>query len=130
MIAIAAAAVLVTLHLRAVMDEPFADIMRATHGAHLDVRGPPAAIAAAAALPEVAEAGAPRRLVLVAAAGGADRLVVSALPERATVDRPLVVAGRLPRRAGELTLNRALALAMGLGPGDPGCRSGASSWTS
>jgi putative ABC transport system permease protein len=117
-IAIAAAALLVTLHLREVMDEPFADIMRATDGAHVDVMGPPGAVAAAAALPEVAEAGAPRRLVRVAAAGGAGRLVVSELPARVTVDRPLVIAGRLPRRAGELTLNRALALGMGLGPGD------------
>ena len=63
MIAIAAGALLVTLHLRAVMEEPFDDLMRATNGAHLDVMGPPAAVAEAAALPEVAEAGAPRRLV-------------------------------------------------------------------
>jgi hypothetical protein len=117
-IAIAAGALLVTLHLRAVFEEPFDDLMRATHGAHVDVMGPPAAVASATALPEVAEASAPRRLVRVAAARGADRLVVSALPERATVDRPLVVAGRLPRRAGELTLNRALALAMGIAQGD------------
>ena len=60
----------------------------------------------------------PRRLVRVAAAAGADRLIVSALPADATVDRPLVIAGRLPRRPGELALNRPLALGMGLGPGD------------
>ena len=56
-IAIAACALLVTLHLRAVMEEPFDDLMRATNGAHVDVMGPPAAVAEAAALPEVAEAG-------------------------------------------------------------------------
>ncbi len=117
-IAIAAGALLVTLHLRAVMAEPFDDLMRATNGAHVDVMGPPVAVAEAAALPEVAEVGAPRRLVRVAASGGADRLVLSGLPERTTVDRPLVVAGRLPRGPGELALNRALAFGMGLGPGD------------
>jgi putative ABC transport system permease protein len=117
-IAIAAGALLITLHLRAVMEEPFDDLMSATNGAHLEVRGPPAAVAEAAALPEVAEAGEPRRLVLVAGARGGDRLVVSALPERATVDRPLVIEGRLPRAPGELALNRSLALGMGVGPGD------------
>ena len=117
-IAIAAGALLVTLHLRAVMEEPFDDLMTATNGAHLDVRGPPTAVAEAAALPEVAEASEPRRLVRVAAAGGADRLVLSALPAHTTIDRPLVVAGRLPRELGELVLNRSLALGMGLGPGD------------
>ena len=74
-VAIAAGALLVTLHLRAVMEEPFNDLMVATNGAHLNVMGPPAAVAEASALPEVAEAGAPRRLVLVAAAEGRDRLV-------------------------------------------------------
>ncbi len=117
-IAIAAGALLVTLHLRAVMEEPFDDLMQATNGAHLDVMGPPGAVAEAAALPEVAEASAPRRLVRVAASGGADRLVLAALPARTTVDRPLVVAGRLPRGPGELALNRALAFGMDLGPGD------------
>ena len=118
-IAIAAGALLVTLHLRAVMEEPFDDLMQATNGAHLDVMGPPGAVAEAAALPEVAEASAPRQLVRVAASGGADRLVLAALPARTTVDRPLVVAGRLPRGPGELALNRALALRHGPGPGRP-----------
>jgi putative ABC transport system permease protein len=116
-IAIAAGALLITLHLRAVMDEPFDDLMSATNGAHVQVRGSPAAVAEASQLPEVAEAGEPRRLVLVAGARGGDRLVLSAFPERATVDRPLVIEGRLPRAPGELALNRSLALGMGLGPG-------------
>ncbi len=117
-VAIAAGALLVTLHLRAVMEEPFDDLMSATNGAHLTVRGPPDLVAEAAEEPEVAEAAPPRRLVRVAAAGGGDRLILSALPARATVDRPLVIEGRLPRRPGELALNRPLALGMGLAPGD------------
>jgi putative ABC transport system permease protein len=117
-IAIAAGALLVTLHLREVMEEPFDDLMRATHGAHLTVMGPPDLVAEAADAPEVAEAAPPRRLVRVAAAGGGDRISLSALPARATVDRPLVIEGRLPRRPGELALNRPLALGMGLAPGD------------
>src|SRR6185436_6391201 len=55
-VAIAAAALLVTLHLRAVLDEPFNDLMRATNGAHVTLTGPPAAIRRAAARPEVAQA--------------------------------------------------------------------------
>jgi putative ABC transport system permease protein len=44
-VAIAAGALLVTLHLRAVLDEPFDDLMRATTGAHVTVTGSPAAVA-------------------------------------------------------------------------------------
>ena len=99
-IAIAAGALLVTLHLRAVMEEPFDDLMRATNGAHLNVMGPPAAVAEAAALPEVAEAGAPRRLVRVAAAGGGDRLILSALPEARDDRSPARDRRPAPARAG------------------------------
>jgi putative ABC transport system permease protein len=118
-IAIAAAALLVTLHLRDVMSEPFDDLMRATNGAHVSVTGPRAAVAEASRLAEVAEAGAPRRMLLAAAGdmpGG--RLVVSELPADATVDRPLATVGRLPRRAGEVTLVAPLANGMRLRPGD------------
>jgi hypothetical protein len=96
-VAIAAAALLVTLHLRDVMSEPFDDLMRATNGAHVNVTGPREAVAAASRLPEVTEADTPRRQVAVAAGERArGRLVVSALPPGATVDRPLATQGRLP----------------------------------
>ena len=82
--------------------------------------GPPAAVAAAAALPEVAEAGAPRRLVRVGGGRRArGRLVVSALPGARDRRPPARDRRPAPARAGEVTLNRALALGMGLGPGDP-----------
>jgi putative ABC transport system permease protein len=114
-VAIAAAALLVTLHLRDVMSEPFDDLMRATNGAHVSVTGPPEAVAEAAKLPEVAEAAAPRRLVRAAAGElGLGRLVVSELPAGATVDRPLATVGRLPRRAGEVALLAPLATGTGL----------------
>src|SRR5215218_1151160 len=98
-IAIAAAALLVTLHLRAVLDEPFDDLMRATHGAHLEITGSQEAVARAATLPEAAEAGEPRRLVRVEAGLSPvrGRVVLQGLPERPVVDRPLVIAGRTPR---------------------------------
>lgn len=118
-VAIAACSLLVTLHLRDVMTEPFDDLMRATNGAHVSVSGPREAVAAASRLPEVAEAGAPRRMVGAAAGdlpGG--RLVVSELPAGATVDRPLATLGRLPRRAGEVALVAPLASGMRLRPGD------------
>jgi putative ABC transport system permease protein len=119
-VAIAAGALLVTLHLRAVLDEPFDDLMRATNGAHVNVVGTPAAVARAAAHPEVAEAGEPRRAVRVAAqlSLGRGRAVLGALPARADIDRPLVIAGRLPRAPGEVTIFRGLATGEGLGPGD------------
>ncbi|HWM11796.1 MAG TPA: FtsX-like permease family protein, partial [Solirubrobacteraceae bacterium] len=118
-VGIAACALLITLHLRDVMSEPFDDVMRGTNGAHVIVSGPPAAVAEAAALPEVAEAAAPRRLVPVSsgdAAGG--RLVVSALPADAAIDRPLVTDGRLPQGAGEVALLAPLATGAGRRPGD------------
>ena len=118
-VAIAACALLVTLHLRAVMEEPFDDLMRATHGAHLVVTGPSPEVAEAAALPEVAEAGAPRRLVPVAAGDGSlGRLVASELRADASIDRPLVTHGRLPRSAGEVALLAPLARGTRLRPGD------------
>ena len=90
--------------------------MRATHGARLDVRGPPALVAAAVALPEVAEARAPRRLVRVAAAGGA----TGSSSPRCPSARPSTARSWSP--AGSRGGRRAhaqppLALAMGLGPG-------------
>jgi putative ABC transport system permease protein len=119
-VAIAAGALLVTLYLRAVLDDPFADLMRATNGAHVTVFGPREAVARAAALPEVAEAGEPARLVRVAAgvSPARGRLVLGGLPERAAVDRPRVIAGRAPRERGEVMLNHALALGAGLDVGD------------
>jgi putative ABC transport system permease protein len=119
-VAIAAGALLVTAHLRAVLDEPFDDLMRATNGAHVVVMGSPAEVARAAARPEVAEAGDARRQVRVAVglAGARGRIVLSGLPERPTVDRPLVIAGRAPRARGEVMLNRSLATGVGLRPGD------------
>jgi putative ABC transport system permease protein len=118
-VAIAAASLLVTLHLRDAMSEPFDDLMRATNGAHVIVTGPRGAVEQASKLPEAAEAGDARRLVRVAAGDlPRGRLVASELPADATVDRPLVTHGRLPRRAGELAVAAPLAAGAGLRPGD------------
>ena len=118
-VAIAACALLVTLHLRDVMSEPFDDLMRETNGAHVSVTGPRDAVAEASKLAEVAEASAPRRMVLAATAGrSGGRLVVSELPADATVDRPLATLGRLPQRAGEVALVAPLANGARLRPGD------------
>jgi putative ABC transport system permease protein len=119
-IVIAAAALLVTLHLRAVLDEPFDDLMRATNGAHVTVTGPPDAVAAAAARPEVAQADSPRRMVRVDVVfpRARDRFVLGGLTGRPTVARPLVIAGRAPRATGEVMLDRPLAEAVGLRVGD------------
>ena len=117
-VAIAACALLVTLHLRDVMSEPFDDLMRETNGAHVSLSGPPGAVAEASGLPEVAEASAPRRMVRVAAGDlPGDHLVVSELPAGATVDRPLATLGRLPQRAGEVALVAPLASGMRIRPG-------------
>ena len=62
------------------MSEPFDDLMRATNGAHVTVTARPTPWPGGGA-PEVAEAGAPRRLVRVAAGlRGGGRLVLSELP--------------------------------------------------
>jgi len=119
-VAIAAGALLVTLHLRAVLDEPFDDLMRATNGAHVSIIGAPDAVARAASRPEVAQAGDARRAVQVEVALAQERakLVMSALPAAPRVDRPFVIAGRLPRALGEVTIFRGLAQGTGMGPGD------------
>ena len=99
---IAAGALLVTMHLRAVLDEPFDDLMRATNGAHVSVVGSPDAVARAAAHPEVAEAGEPRREVQVEVglSPGSGRLVISGLPANPDVDRPLVDRRAAPAGGG------------------------------
>ena len=118
-VAIAACALLVTLHLRDVMSEPFDELMRATNGAHVTVTGPADAVAAAVKLPEVAAAGAPRRMVRAAAGDlSPGRLVVSELPADVSIDRPLATHGRLARRAGEVAVVAPLAAGTGLRPGD------------
>jgi putative ABC transport system permease protein len=116
-IAIAAAALLVTLYLRAVLDEPFGDLMRETNGAHVTVFGPREEVAAAAGAPEVVAASGPTRLVPVAPERG-PRVVLGGLEADAVVDRPLLVSGRAPRERGEVMLGRGLSLGSGLGLGD------------
>jgi putative ABC transport system permease protein len=129
-IAIAAGALLATLHLRAVLDEPFEDLMRATNGAHLTVTGSPRAVARAAgvpdvaasrseraaALPEVAAAGTPRAEVRVRSGRG--RLTLAELRAGEAIDRPLIVSGRELRGPDEVVLERTFAVNLGLGPGD------------
>jgi putative ABC transport system permease protein len=119
-VAIAAGSLLVTAYLRSVLDEPFDDLMRATNGAHVTVTGSPGAVASVAARPEVAQAGDVREEVRLAVgfSRARGRIVVAGLPPRPPVDRPLVIAGRAPRAAGEVMLNRPLALGAGLQPGD------------
>lgn len=116
-IAIAAAALLVTLYLRAVLDEPFDDLMRATNGAHVTLTGPPAEIRRAAARPEVAQASEVAPLVHVRAGlGRTQGRLVLGVPHT-DVDRPLITEGRLPRTSGEVLASRPLALGMGMHPG-------------
>jgi putative ABC transport system permease protein len=117
-IAIAAAALLVTLHLRAVLDEPFVALMRATNGAHVTLTGPPAAIARAATRPGVAQASEIEPLARVDAGLGRERGRLVVGTPHARVDRPLLTEGRLPHSTGEVLASRQLALGMGLHPGD------------
>jgi putative ABC transport system permease protein len=118
-VAIAACALLVTLHLRDVMSEPFDDLMRESNGAHVSITGPPESVAEASELPEVAEASAPRRMIdATLNDNAAGHLVVSELQADDTVDRPLPTVGRLPKREGEVALVAPLANGMRLRPGD------------
>ena len=116
-IAIAAAALLVTLHLRAVLDQPFDALMRATNGAHVTLTGPAAEIRRAAARPGVAAASEIEPLVRVTAGLGRERGRLVLGTPHTGIDRPLVTEGRLPRTVGEVLASRQLALGMGLHPG-------------
>jgi putative ABC transport system permease protein len=116
-IAIATAALLVTLHLRAVLDAPFDELMRATTGAHVTLTGPPADIRRAAARPEVAEASEVSPLARVTAGLGRTRGRLVLAAPHAHIDRPLLTEGRMPRTTGEVLASRQLALGIGLHPG-------------
>ena len=119
-IALAAGTLLATLHVRGTFDAPWEDLVRATAGPDVVVDGAPAAVARVAALPEVAQADAVRPVVETAArlrGGPAERLTVTGLPRRPSLDRPLIVAGRALRGPGELLLDPVVADGRGIAPG-------------
>ena len=118
-LACSAAALVVTLHLRAVFDAPWEDLERATAGADVVIAGPAGAVARAGALPDVAAADAPRPLadVPVRLGSTAGRLTLVGLPRAPRLDRPLLTAGRVARTPGEVVLDVALAGRQEIGPG-------------
>jgi putative ABC transport system permease protein len=82
-IAVAAGALLVTLHLRSGLDDPFDALFRATSSSHVIVAGPPAEVRRATGDPQIARADAPRAVVVGAAAswhGTAGRVDLVELP--------------------------------------------------
>ena len=118
-IAVAAGALLVTLHLRSALDDPFRAISRATAAPDVVVAGPAAEAARIAARPGVAHADPPRRVVDVPAAFGATegRLTLVEQAPPGGLDRPLRLRGRAAARPGEVMLDDGLAGLHRLGPG-------------
>src|SRR5215213_4216632 len=104
----ALAALVVTLHGRATLADPFDRLFAATHGAHVTAVADSAAGAARLArLPGVAQAEPPRPLVQVPVRrGGREaRLGLAGLAAAgANVERPVVLQGRAARGPGELLL--------------------------
>ena len=118
----AATALVVTLALRAGLDDPFADAMAATRGAHVALYGEfsDADVAALTALPGVTASDARARENTRATLGGrVTEVGLEALPAAdAAIDRPRVTDGRLPTTAEEVLVERSFAREVGLRVGD------------
>ncbi len=118
----AATALVVTLALRSGLDDPFADAMADTRGAHMAVYGElsDADAAALAGLPGVVASDVRARENVQTALGGTTVEVgVETLPAAdAPVDRPHVTEGRRPAAAGEVLVERSFARETGLRVGD------------
>src|SRR4051794_1453134 len=140
----AATALVVTLALRAGIDDPFADAQRATRGADVGITGatltpdqiakltnrpgviagdtrPPPARSRSRPTPPGVTAAAPRpaAFATMPLARGPVEMRVEGLPTlTARVDVPHVTAGRRPAAANEVLLERSFARETGLKPGD------------
>jgi putative ABC transport system permease protein len=120
-VAFALGALVVTLHGRATLDDPYDRLFRATNGAHVTaISESRAELDRIAALPGVASVEGPRPLVAVPArfGGQGDTIGLIGLPHtRARVERPLILEGRAAHRPGELVLQRDYAREHGLALG-------------
>jgi putative ABC transport system permease protein len=118
-IAVAAGALLVTLHLRSAFDAPFDALSRATNAADVIASGPPAEVGRIAARPGVARADAARTVLDTPASwhGTAGRVDIAELPAPGGLDRPAVLKGRLATAPGEVVLDDGLSAAERLAPG-------------
>ena len=121
-VAFALGALVVTLHGRATLDDPYDRLFRATDGAHVTaISQSREDLARIAALPGVAAAEGPRPLVRVPVrfGGEGDTLGLIGLPRtRARVERPLILDGRAGRAPGEVVLQREFAREHGVALGD------------
>src|SRR3954454_10478195 len=119
----AATALVVTLALRAGIDDPFADAQRATRGADVGITGAtltPDQIAKLTQRPEVkASTTRPAAFATTPLARGPVEMRVEGLPATtARVDVPHITGGRRPAAANEVLLERSFARETGLKPGD------------
>src|SRR4051795_3921049 len=121
-VAFALGALVVTLHGRASLDDPYDRLFEATNGAHVTaIADSPAAVRQIAAQPGVVASEGPRPLVQVPVRvrGRADGIGLIGLPgTRARIEDPLILAGRRVRGPGEVVLHRGYARDHGVKVGD------------
>src|SRR4051812_46338390 len=112
-VAFALGALVVTLHGRTSLDDPYDRLFHATNGAHvIVVADSAAALRQIAARPGVTAAEGPRPLVRVPVRvhGRVDDIGLIGLPHtRARIEDPLILDGRRVRGPGEVVLQRAYA---------------------
>ena len=110
-IAIAAGTLLVTMYMRASLDEPYDQLRAATNAADAFALGHREDVVALSRLPGVASAEAPRPLLDVPIEFGRERDLMTLVdtPGGARVDRPRLISGRAPSAPGEVLLDHTLA---------------------
>ena len=121
-VAFALGALVVTLHGRATLDDPYDRLFEATNGAHVTVGGEsPQALERIAARPGVVQAEGPRPIVEVplrlhgrAVTDG----LIGLARTRARVENPLLLEGRAVREPGEVVLSRRFVRDQGGAVGD------------
>jgi putative ABC transport system permease protein len=110
-IAIAAGTLLVTMYMRASLDEPYDQLRAATHAADAYAIGQRGDVAELSRMPGVASSGSPRPLLDATIEFGRERDLMTLIdtPAGAPLDRPRIISGRAPRAPGEVLLDHGLA---------------------
>ena len=110
-IAIAAGTLLVTMYMRASLDEPYDQLRAATYAADAYGIGQLSDLSGLSRMPGVASSEPPRPLLDATIEFGRERDVMTLIdtPGAARLDRPRVITGRAARAPGEVLLDHVLA---------------------
>ena len=121
LVAVAAAALMISVHLGRVADRPWLHTFQATNGAHLIAFGPSSEVARLATADGVVDAAGPLPTLITSMTAKSSVFGLRVLGAEATapsVEQPVVTTGAWLRGPGEIVLERSFANALSLRVGD------------